>query len=102
MFYLNFGLRLVICGGIMIFLIILFISLFVQKNKYYNLKILTSIKANIGMNPKGEMLPLIKPKSFLKMINAGENLCTDDIKFEYLDYCGSSERMFYYNGGESK
>lgn len=33
--------------------------------------------------------------SFFKMVNSGEDLCEDDVSFEFVDYCINSENIFF-------
>lgn len=99
--FLNFTLTRLLIGGAMVGgLSSLLVSLIVQKTKYYNLRITKSILSNSGSYSEEQITSFYKPKKFLQMVNAGENLCADDINFDFFDYCGDSARMFYNNGGE--
>lgn len=92
---INLAFRVLVGGGVLGGITTLLISLINQKGKV----IINSIQQNSGIR-NGQKLPLCKPKEFLKMVNAGEDLCSDDIKFEFYDYCGSLDRMFYKIGGD--
>lgn len=92
---INLVLRLLVGGSVFGGIATLLISLFNQKGKV----IINSIQQNSGIC-NGQMLSFCKPKEFFKMVNAGEDLCSDDIKFEFYDYCGSLDRMFCEIGGD--
>ncbi len=48
----------------------------------------------LGKDNTLELESFYKSEDFLKMVNNGEDLCLDDIKFDYIDYCGNVQRMF--------
>ena len=89
--FFSVGLR-VLAGLLIGVLVALFVALILQRRKYYRLRISTAVTANSGSE---KSLPLYKSTEFFKMSNAGDDLCADDISFEFFDYCGSKERMYF-------
>lgn len=99
--FLSLELRMIIGIVSMGGLVASLLSLVSKRQRSHNIRITKSILSNSGTDITGRTLSLYKNKEFFKMINAGEDLCNDDIKFELFDYCGSLDRMFYNNGGET-
>lgn len=95
--FFSFEIRLILGAILILCLAKLLKILIIQRNEYINIKLTKSIKSNIG-----EKLPLYKSNDFFLMSNAGEDLCSDDIKFELFDYCGSVDRMYYSDGEKNE
>lgn len=86
--------RIVVCIPIIIFLVGIVLYLGLAKRNFYITKIKESIKANSGNIMDDEHNQETVFFVMEKMVNNGENLCEDNLTFDYCDYCGSPQRMY--------
>lgn len=77
--------------------IALIMSIFRNRHDNYSKTVKYIISKNVGVDEKGSALSFYKNEKFFKMVNAGENLCSENIKFDFNDYCGNTTRMYYQN-----
>lgn len=87
-------------------LISMFVSIVMTKLKHKDIVIKRTLISNSGVDVASDLIKLApmgeyqnanrfyKSTRFLSMINSGENLCRDDIAFDFMDYCGSEKRMY--------